>query len=134
MKLWHIPILLVFISGCALAVAIREKLGLEEDEPAATGVASWYGEGYRGKRMANGRRYNPDLLTCATWEWPIGAWLEVEHAGKRVLVQVTDRGPALTLGRLIDLSQAAFAKLADLKRGVLTVHVRRVPPPTLPIN
>lgn len=101
----------------------------EEPRVVQTGIASWYGENYRGKKMANGERFDPDKLTCATWHWPLGAALAVEHGEKTVIVRVTDRGPALPLGRLIDLSQAAFARIAPLPLGLVRVKVWQVSQP-----
>ena len=85
-------------------------------------TASWYGEAHRGLPMANGRPFNPDRLTAASWFYPLGTWLEVRHGGKSVRVQVTDRGPARRLvrqGRVIDLSRAAFARLAPTRVGLI---------------
>ena len=130
MKSWQILLLFLFVTGAAFAVALREKLGFEpeEDQAVVRGKASFYGEAYRGKRMANGQRFDPAALTCATWDWPLGAWLEVTHNHKRVVVQVTDRGPAFNLHRVVDLSQGAFDRLADWKLGVINVSVREVAP------
>lgn len=93
--------------------------------PTKTGKASWYGEGYRGRRMANGELFDPDALTCATFAYPLGTWLVVRSGSKSTLVQVTDRGPDPKLNRLIDLSRAAFARLAAPERGVISVTVWR---------
>src|SRR5205085_10940244 len=79
-----------------------------------TGVASWYGESHRGRLMANGRRFDPDRLTAASWFYPLGTKLRVslrDEPWRSVLVTVTDRGPAKELvhhGRVIDLTRAAF--------------------------
>lgn len=88
------------------------------------GRASWYGENYRGKAMANGKPFNPDAMTCAAWDWPLGTKLEVRHEGRAVIVVVTDRGPALYKARIVDLSKAAFAALADPALGVITVTIK----------
>lgn len=124
-------------AGCIAAVIyILVDLIRRDDEDESftrTGKASFYGEAYRGKRMADGFRFNPDRYTCASNTWPLGTWLHVEHDGKSVEVLVTDHGPDITLGRIIDLSEAAFARIADTKRGVVTVRVTPcrtvVPPP-----
>jgi len=101
---------------------------IRQRKPAAvTGMASWYGEGYRGKRMANGQRFDPDALTCAAWRWPLGARLRVEWRGKSVIVTVTDRGPSLALDRIIDLSLAAFAAIAPLPLGIIEVQITEEP-------
>lgn len=109
------------------AVAFLFPLVVKERNPLTNGQrkgkASYYGEGYRGARMANGDRFNPEAMTAASWNYPLGTWVSVSHGVKFVTVQITDRGPALALKREIDLSEAAFAKLAPLKRGVIEVTV-----------
>jgi rare lipoprotein A len=102
-------------------------------EPAApsVGIASWYGESHRGKLMANGKRFNPDQPTAASWFYPLGTRVRVTlqepyRPARSVLVTVTDRGPAHRLvrdGRIIDLAQAAFRQLAPTDIGLVTVKV-----------
>jgi rare lipoprotein A len=94
----------------------------------AADLASWYGERHRGLLMANGRRFDPDKLTAASWCYDLGAKVIVTHENRSVIVEITDRGPAGFLrkaGRKIDLSRAAFAKLANPDLGVIEVTVRR---------
>jgi rare lipoprotein A len=93
---------------------------------ANAATASWYGRECAGRRMADGRMFDPGALTCASWFYPLGAVLRVSSGGRTVDVRVTDRGPARRLvrrGRVIDLSRAAFARLAPLERGVIEVNV-----------
>lgn len=98
--------------------------------------ASWYNrascarEGTSGI-MANGKELDDGKLTAASWDYPMGVLLDVRNikTGKVVRVLVTDRGPARRLyrvGRKLDVSQAAFSKLADLKQGVICVSVQPV--------
>jgi rare lipoprotein A len=90
--------------------------------------ASWYGEKQRGLPMANGQRFNPDSLTAASWFFDFGTKVVVTHADRSVVVEITDRGPTKRLlyeGRKIDLSRAAFAKLADPDLGLIDVTVRK---------
>ena len=90
--------------------------------------ASWYGEKERGLPMANGQRFNPDKLTAASWFFNFGTKVVVTHANRSVVVEITDRGPAkrlLNKGRKIDLSRAAFAKLANPDLGLIDVTVRK---------
>ena len=50
------------------------------------------------------------------------------HEDRTVIVEITDHGPAKSLlrkGRIIDLSRAAFAKLADTELGLIDVTIRR---------
>jgi rare lipoprotein A len=90
--------------------------------------ASWYGEKERDLPMANGQRFNPDRLTAASWFFDFGSKVVVMHANRSVVVEITDRGPTKRLvneGRKIDLSRAAFAKLADPDLGLIAVTVKR---------
>src|SRR2546421_10699553 len=81
----------------------------------ATGVASWYGEDHRGRLMANGKKFNPDQLTAASWFYPLGSKVRVTVQSSRnqpraVTVRITDRGPSMDLvreGRIIDLTHGA---------------------------
>jgi rare lipoprotein A len=99
-----------------------------------TGIASWYGESHRGRLMANGRKFNPDKLTAASWFYPLGSKVKVtlqnrQSMSRTVLVTITDRGPAHELvrdGRIIDLSHAAFKKVAVPDIGLVSVVVQRV--------
>ncbi len=95
------------------------------------GDASWYGEVHRGKLMANRKRFDPDKLTAASWFYPLGSKVRVTlnlpgRSQKSVLVTITDRGPAKDLvqnGRVIDLSRAAFNRLANPDLGLVPVLV-----------
>lgn len=113
-----------------IADHVRFTLGIKDPDDGFalapwTGNASWYGESYRGKRMANGQPFTPDALTCAAWEWPLGTTLLVTHRHRTVRVVVTDRGPAAKFpDRIVDLSRAAFARIADTRHGVVRVTVR----------
>lgn len=89
------------------------------------GRASWYGEGYRGKTMANGQPFDPEAMTCASWDYPLGTLLRVRHvgSGRYVLVEVTDRGPARRTKCVIDLSARAFRRLAAPAVGIIHVEI-----------
>ena len=89
-------------------------------------IASWYGEEHRGRPMANGRPFNPDALTVASWRYGFGTRLRVSHGPRSVVVTVTDRGPALWTGAQLDLSRAAFARLAPTKWGRVEVRVAKI--------
>jgi rare lipoprotein A len=100
------------------------------DRPGAK-TASWYGEELRGKLMANGKKFDPDRLTAASWFYALGSKVRVKSAKdqRSVVVTITDRGPAPELvrnGRIIDLSHAAFKRLATPEKGLVTVEVKQV--------
>ncbi|MDB6108590.1 MAG: hypothetical protein JWR69_340 [Pedosphaera sp.] len=112
-------------------------LAAHAEPPPTSGQASWYGESHRGKLMANGKPFNPDSLTAASWFYPLGTKVRVtlrEQASPlrsqpqpTVIVTITDRGPAKRLvrnGRIIDLSHAAFKTLASPDLGLVQVEVQ----------
>lgn len=86
-----------------------------------TGVASWYGGRFHGRRTANGERYNKFEMTAAHKTIPFGTWVEVTalRTGRKIVVRINDRGPFVR-GRVIDLSRGSARKLG--MHGV--AHVR----------
>jgi rare lipoprotein A len=89
-----------------------------------TGLASWYGEPYNGRRAANGEIYDMDQLTAAHRTLPFGAIVRVANLtnSKRVEVRITDRGPFIE-GRIIDLSRAAARQIDLIRPGVARVRL-----------
>lgn len=95
-------------------------------QAAECGKASWYGEVHHGKRMANGKPFNMYRNTAASNTLPLGSVARVSYRGKSIQVTITDTGGFHKYGRIIDLSRAAFASLAPLDKGIITVCVTRV--------
>lgn len=91
----------------------------------STGTASWYGKGFEGKLTASGYVYDSNQFTCASNDYPFGTVLKVTNKenGKSVLVVVTDRGGFEKYGRKIDLSKAAFSKIASTGHGLIDVKI-----------
>lgn len=88
------------------------------------GTASWYGKGFEGKTTASGYVYTANQLVCASNDYPFGTVLKVTNKRnkKSVVVIVLDRGSfKMKYGRKIDLSKAAFAKIAKLGEGLIDV-------------
>lgn len=96
--------------------------------PCLGGTASWYGQAHAGLPTASGELFDPTKLTAASWFFPMGTRLTIKHKGKSVVVRINDKGPSRRLvkqGRVIDLSQAAFARIADTNVGLITVRIIR---------
>lgn len=94
------------------------------------GQASWYSRQSPGirKTTANMEVFDDTQLTCAMWNVPFNQRLRITNMenGRSVEVRVNDRGPHKRLvrkGRVIDLSKAAFKKIASLKTGLITVKI-----------
>ena len=94
-----------------------------------TGSASWYGSNFKGVKMANGRRYDPEDFTAAHRTLPLGTLIRVTRLanGRAVVVRITNRGPFVK-GRIIDLSTAAARKLDMIRSGVARVRIEVIPP------
>lgn len=95
-----------------------------------TGLASWYGHPYDGRRTASGEVYDMSQMTVAHRTLPFGTWLLVENLanGRGVVVRVNDRGPFVG-DRVLDLSHAAARVLDAVGPGVIRVRFRAVAPP-----
>jgi rare lipoprotein A len=89
-----------------------------------TGVASWYGKDFHGKRTSSGTIYNMYEMTAAHKTLPLPSLVRVTNTsnGKSVVVTVDDRGPFVK-GRLIDLSWAAARELDIVRTGTAEVEV-----------
>ena len=95
-------------------------------EASEEGIASWYGQQFAGHPTANGERFDPRALTAAHRSLPFGTCVRVEllSSGKSVEVRINDRGPFVA-GRLIDLSEAAAARIGLTTFGVGRVRLGR---------
>jgi peptidoglycan lytic transglycosylase len=89
-----------------------------------TGLASWYGPKFHGKRTASGEVFNQEKLTAAHPTLPWGSRVKVTNLanGKSVDVRINDRGP-FGKGRIIDVSRAAARALDMVERGITTVQL-----------
>jgi rare lipoprotein A len=88
------------------------------------GYASHYGHGdnFHGRIAADGSRFNAYGLTLASRSIPFGARVQVVNPanGRSVIARSSDRGPFVP-GRVLDLSFATFAAIADPSKGVTKV-------------
>lgn len=89
-----------------------------------TGVASYYGSQFHGRRTASGARFDANGLTAAHRTLPLGTRVRVTNLsnGRSVDVLINDRGPYIR-GRMIDLSRGAAKKLRMQRQGVARVKV-----------
>ena len=93
------------------------------------GTASWYGGGEKlNRHTANGEVFRDSTMTAAHWTMRMGTRVRVTNLanGKSVVVRINDRGPHPRLKREIDLTRAAFAKIASLNSGLIRVRVQRL--------
>jgi rare lipoprotein A len=90
-----------------------------------TGIASWYGRPFHGRRTATGEIYDMHAMTAAHKTMPLPSYARVRNPanGRVVIVRVNDRGP-FKPGRIIDLSRAAARRLRIT--GIAPVEVQRL--------
>ncbi|VAW36710.1 Septum-associated rare lipoprotein A [hydrothermal vent metagenome] len=89
-----------------------------------TGIASWYGRQFQGKRTANGEIFNMYAATAAHKTLPMNTMLLVRNLenGRETTVRINDRGP-FAKNRIIDLSYAAARRLDMLGKGTARVRI-----------
>jgi rare lipoprotein A len=94
-----------------------------------TGMASWYGTKFHGKRTSSGEPYDMYAMTAAHPTLPIPCYVKVTHLqnGKTAIVKVTDRGPFKS-DRIMDLSYAAAHKIGVYQNGTGKVKIEVINP------
>ena len=94
------------------------------------GRASYYGREFNGRKMANGRPFNPDSNTAASRSLPLGTVTRVKNrrSGRERTVRVEDRGPYVP-GRILDVAPRAADDLDMRRQGVAPVVVEPVAVP-----
>lgn len=94
-----------------------------------TGIASWYGPQFHGKKTANGEIFDMYELTAAhrTLQMPSLVRVTNLENGRSLIVRVNDRGP-FARGRIIDLSKRSAELLGMKNQGTAKVRVQVLGP------
>ena len=89
-----------------------------------TGIASWYGPKFHGKKTANGEVFDMNRVSAAHRTLPMPSIVRVTNlnSGRALLIRVNDRGP-FARGRIIDLSRRAAQLLGFERSGTAPVRV-----------
>ncbi|MCY0389716.1 septal ring lytic transglycosylase RlpA family protein [Robbsia sp. Bb-Pol-6] len=89
------------------------------------GSASWYGNGFHGRKTASGERYDMNEMTAAHRFLPLFSYVRVTNAlnHRSVVVKINDRGPFHSR-RILDLSYAAAQALGMGHRGTEQVSIK----------
>lgn len=128
----------VALSGCAhqrVARGLPPPPSTVQIGDTESGLASWYGYPYHGRRAADGEIYNMEALTAAHRTLPFNTWVKVSNLDnhRSVEVRINDRGPFVD-NRIIDLSHAAAQAIQMIGPGTARVRleVTRLPETTEP--
>lgn len=102
----------------------------EDSDYRETGIASWYGRPFHGRKTANGEVYDMNTLTAAHKTLPMPTYVRVTNLenGRALTVRVNDRGPFVH-GRIIDMSRRGAQLLGFEDEGTAKVRVEIVPSP-----
>jgi len=93
-------------------------------EYVETGIASWYGPNFHGRRTANGEAFDQNIVSAAHRTLPLPSLVRVTNLenGRSIQVRVNDRGP-FAHGRIIDLSRQGAQLLGFHRKGTAKVRV-----------
>ncbi len=113
--------------GSSYTINGQTHVPREEPNYDRTGIASWYGEDFHGRRTANGEIYDMEALTAAHPTLPLPCYVRVTNSrnGRSLVVRVNDGGPFVN-GRIIDLSWGVASLLQLDGAGTGPVRVQYV--------
>ncbi len=89
-----------------------------------SGIASWYGRKFHGRKTSNGETYNMYAMTAAHKTLPMNTWVSVHNLknNRKIVVRINDRGP-FVYGRIIDLSYTGAKRIGITGAGTVKVRV-----------
>ncbi len=76
-----------------------------------TGIATWFGPGFFGKKTACGQTLTPGVVGVANRTLPCGTLVKVGYHGHTMTIPVLDRGPYSHIGADWDLTAGAAQAL-----------------------
>ena len=134
--------LLALTAVCACAIAAPSALaaatgGASAPTPAgpapvgsastraihSSGVATWFGPGFYGKKTACGQTLTPGVVGVANRTLPCGTLIKVSYSGRALTVPVLDRGP---YSHIADWDLTAGAATALGITDTVRIHTRVV--------
>lgn len=125
------------VTGSAEETAPKYKVGkpyqiqgtwyypAEDYKYEETGIASWYGAQFHGRKTANGEIYDMNALTAAHRTLPMPSFVRVTNLGngRSLILKVNDRGP-FARNRIIDISRRGSQLLGFQNAGTAQVRVQ----------
>jgi len=89
-----------------------------------TGIASWYGKKFHGRKTSNGEVYDMYAETAAHKTLPMGTMLLVKNLenGRNTVVRINDRGPFVK-NRIVDLSYTSAKKIGLVQNGTAKITI-----------
>jgi len=95
-----------------------------------TGIASWYGREFQGRKTASGEIFDMNALSAAHRTLPLGTVIRVTNLEnlKSIKLTVNDRGP-FSGNRVLDLSYGAARELGFIAQGTARVRIEALEQP-----
>lgn len=89
------------------------------------GQASFYGQGFQGRKTSTGERFDVKQFTAASNRFPLGSTVAVRRLDndRCAIVKVNDRMHAKHRRRVIDVSRGVAEYLGMIQAGVVLVRV-----------
>lgn len=117
-------LIVALVLGACHRKSISNAVPGEGKLATETGIASYYGDEFNGRKTASGEIFNQSKLTAAHKRIAFGTNVKVTNLSnnKYVLVKVNDRGPFVS-GRIIDLSKAAAKQIDLIAPGTAKVKI-----------
>ncbi|WP_422376413.1 septal ring lytic transglycosylase RlpA family protein [Roseibium sp.] len=116
-----------YVVGKKYKIAGKWYYPKHEPNYKKTGLASWYGPTFHGRKTANGEVFDRNALTAAHTTMPLPSYARVTNVnnGRSMIVRVNDRGP-FHGNRVIDLSERVAGMLGTKESGVGKVKVEYI--------
>ena len=111
-------------AGGASAPAPRAPAPATRARVHSSGIATWFGPGFYGKKTACGQTLTPGVVGVANRTLPCGTLIKVGYSGHALTVPVLDRGPYSHIGADWDLTAGAAAALGITE--TVRIHIRVV--------
>ncbi len=104
---------------------VRYYLLANSDGYDETGIGTWYGKRFHGRKTASGEVFDMNAMTAAHKTLPLGTRVKVTNLknGKSIVVRITDRGP-FAKTKIIDLSRRGAEILGFRYAGITKVRVQ----------
>jgi rare lipoprotein A len=108
----------------AEAIAVQKATSPDRSGKKRIGKASYYHSMFNGRKMAGGKRFDPNGANAASRTLPLGTIARVTNLanGKSALIAIQDRGPYVA-DRIVDLSPKTAADIGIKQQGVARVEV-----------
>ncbi len=127
------PLLVLLIATAVQAPVAARPATPPKAIKVWSGLASWYGPEFDGKKTASGQLYDMFAATAAHPWLPFGSLLRITDVktGHSQLLRVNDRGPFIE-DRELDVSYLVASRLGLIGRGVALVRIELLQEPPLP--